>query len=296
MSGAMRAFDGGLEHPLDAIVEAVCASAVTIRSGLVGRRGRADEENPSGEHQLEADVWADDLLERRLTAIDGVGEYASEERGDVVSCGGGSDARGLSVAVDPLDGSSNLASNNPVGTVVGVYDAPLPARGRDLVAAAYVCYGPVTTMVLATESGVSEYELVDGGARLLREDVRLPAEPTVYGVGGRVPDWPADVRAVVRDVESRLKRRYGGAMVADVNQVLTYGGLFAYPGLRSRPEGKLRVQFEANPIGYVIERAGGASTDGERSLLAVEPTELHQRTPVYVGTDELIDEVESTLA
>jgi fructose-1,6-bisphosphatase I len=111
----------------------------------------------------------------------------------------------------------------------------------------------------------------------------------VYGFGGRVPDWTAAFTEYARDIEQALKLRYGGAMIGDVNQVLTYGGVFAYPELQSAPEGKLRLQFEGNPIGYVIESAGGRSSNGGRSLLEVEPTDLHQRTPVYVGNPELIE-------
>ncbi|MCU4740907.1 class 1 fructose-bisphosphatase [Natronoglomus mannanivorans] len=308
--GVDLAVENGYGSVVHDVVDVIVRTAPEIRGGLVGRRGTADEENenPSGETQAEADVWADELLCDRLSALEGVSQYASEERAAVVDCdsGSGSDAGssstdedgcgdGLSVAVDPLDGSSNLVSNNPMGTIFGVYDAPIPARGRNLVAAGYVCYGPVTTMVLATDDGVTEYELADGDARVLREDVRLPAEPTVYGFGGRVPDWSAEFRTYAREIESELKLRYGGAMIADVNQVLSYGGIFAYPALESRPEGKLRLQFEGNPIGYIVERAGGRSSNGTRSLLEAEATGLHERTPVYVGNTGLIDRLEDAV-
>jgi len=273
-----------------AIREAVAAAAPEIRAGLPGRREASGAENPSGERRLAADEYADGLLEERLGAIDGVGTYASEEREGVVDTG-----EGYAVAVDPLDGSSNLQPNNVMGTIVGVYDAELPASGRELVAAGYVLYGPITTMAFAREGTVTEH-LIDGGEpTVLNGDVTLPADPTVYGFGGRVPDWPADFADYVDDVESELKLRYGGAMIGDVNQVLTYGGVFAYPALQSAPEGKLRLQFECNPVGYVIECAGGRSSDGSGSVLDVDPTDLHQRTPVYLGNESLIDRLEATL-
>jgi fructose-1,6-bisphosphatase I len=275
---------------IEAVRDAVAAAAPEIRAGLPGRREKADAENPSGEQRLAADEYADELLEDRLGAIDGVGAYASEERAGVVDTGDG-----YSVAVDPLDGSSNLKPNNVMGTIVGVYDAPLPATGRDLVAAGYVLYGPITTMAFARDGTVTEYLIEDGSTTALREDVTLPAEPTVYGFGGRVPDWPADVAAYVDEVESELKLRYGGAMIGDVNQVLTYGGVFAYPALESAPEGKLRLQFECNPVGYVIESAGGRSSTGQGSVLDVDPDGLHQRTPVYLGNEALIDRLEAAL-
>jgi len=275
---------------IEAVRDAVAAATPEIRAGLPGRREEADAENPSGERRLAADEYADELLEARLGAVDGVGAYASEEREGVVDAG-----EGYSVAVDPLDGSSNLKPNNVMGTIVGVYDAPLPAAGRDLVAAGYVLYGPITTMAFAREGSVTEYLIENGSITTLREDVTLPDEPTVYGFGGRVPDWSADFAAYVDEVESELKLRYGGAMIGDVNQVLTYGGVFAYPALQSSPEGKLRLQFECNPVAYVIESAGGRSSDGTGSILDVDPDGLHQRTPVYLGTESLIDRLESTL-
>ncbi|MFB6361803.1 MAG: class 1 fructose-bisphosphatase [Halobacteriales archaeon] len=274
---------------VDAIIDTVAAAAPEIRGGLPGRRRSADAENPSGELQMAADVYADELLEEQLTALDGVGAYASEEREMVVDAGDG-----YTVAVDPLDGSSNLKSNNAMGTVLAVYDAPVPAIGRDLVAAGYVLYGPITTMVVARDDRVTDAVIEDDGSRrIVDEDVQLPADPIVYGFGGRVPDWTEPFTTYAREIERELKLRYGGAMIADVNQVLTYGGVFAYPELESRPEGKLRLQFEANPMAYIMQAAGGASTDGTRSLLDVEPTGLHQRTPMYVGNTELIERREA---
>ena len=276
---------------IDEGIETVARTAPEIRSGLPGRREKSTAENPSGEQQLAADVYADELLADRFGAIEGIGAYASEEREGVVDIGAGS----LSVAVDPLDGSSNLKPNNTMGTIVGVYDAPLPASGAALVAAAYVLYGPITTMMVAREDTVTEYVVTDDGFETVREDVRLPEDPLVYGFGGRVPDWTEGFRRYAREIESdpTLKLRYGGAMIGDVNQVLTYGGVFAYPALESAPQGKLRLQFEGQPIGYIVETAGGRSSDGERSLLAVEPAELHRRVPVHVGNAELIDRLEA---
>jgi fructose-1,6-bisphosphatase I len=285
-----------------AVFDAVAATAPEIRAALPGRRVESGTENASGESVLAGDLYADELLGDAITAVDGVGSFVSEERETAVDAGGavgsGPDDA-YAVAIDPLDGSSNLRSNNAMGTVVGIYDAPLPASGRDLVAAGYVLYGPITTMVVADEAGVREEVVTrdDGGVdrSVVEADLSLPATPTVYGFGGRVPDWPADFRAYARAIEDDLKLRYGGAMVGDVNQVLTYGGVFAYPALRSAPEGKLRLQFEANPIAYIIERAGGASSDGDDSILDVEPEAVHQRTPLYVGNEALIERLEAAL-
>ena len=280
-----------MTQTIERVFEVVAKTASDVRGVLSENRSYQSGENPSGEQQLAADVYADDLLEKRLLELDGVGSYASEERDAVV----GGDGR-FHVACDPLDGSSNLKSNNAMGTIVGIFEQQPPAPGDTLVAAGYVLYGPITTMVTAVEETVTEYLLEDGTRQLLEEDLSLPSDPTVYGFGGRVPDWPADVRSYVDGVEAdRLKLRYGGAMVADVNQVLTYGGIFGYPMLSDRPEGKLRLQFEGHPIAYVLAAAGGVSSDGSQSLLSKTPDSLHERSPLFVGNEALISELEATL-
>jgi fructose-1,6-bisphosphatase I len=285
-----------MSEVLSEIVDVVTSTAPDVRAGLTGRREYETSENPSGEQMLAADRHADELLEARLLAIDGVASYASEEREAVIESDSGGD---LHVACDPLDGSSNLKSNNVMGTILAVYDEPLPAPGTALVAAGYVLYGPITTLVLARDDSVTEYVIAetDEGVerRVVDEDVTLPTDPVVYGFGGRVPDWHDDFETFVREIEDELKLRYGGAMIGDVSQVMEYGGIFAYPALQSAEDGKLRLQFEGNPIGYIVECAGGRSSDGEQSLLAVEPDRLHQRVPVHVGNAALIDRLEAAL-
>ena len=281
------------ETTITQILDVVARAAPEIRAGLPGRRIYAEQNNPSGETPMEADIYADEMLCERLGDLDGVGEYASEERQEVIDTGSG-----LSVCVDPLDGSSNLKPNNTLGTILAVYDAPLPAAGSDMVAAAYVLYGATTTMITAYDDTVTEYVVQDDGEyEAVREDVTLPEDPSVYGFGGRVPEWIDPFTEYVREVESdpSMKLRYGGSMIGDVNQVLTYGGIFAYPTLTDHPEGKLRVQFEGYPVGYILETAGGRSSDGEQSLMDVEKDGLHARTPVYVGNEELVERLEAAL-
>ncbi|EMA66674.1 fructose-1,6-bisphosphatase [Halorubrum aidingense JCM 13560] len=291
---------------VEAVFDAVAATAPEIRAALPGRRVESGTDNPSGESVMAGDLYADELLGDAITAVDGVGSFVSEEREAAVDAGGAVGDGAYAVAIDPLDGSSNLRSNNAMGTVVGVYDAPLPATGRDLVAAGYVLYGPITTMVVADESGVREEVIEresigddDGGRAVSRSvveaDLRLPEDPLVYGFGGRVPDWPDDFTAYAREIEDELKLRYGGAMVGDVNQVLTYGGIFAYPALVDAPDGKLRLSFEANPIAYIVEKAGGAASNGEIDILDVEPEGVHDRVPLYVGNGELVERLETAL-
>jgi fructose-1,6-bisphosphatase I len=286
MSNSVQAEEWTDDPVVDEIFQTVFESVPPIRQALIDLRDFVDRRNPSGEQIRAADEFADDRLEERLLAIDGVASYASEEQADDVTA---KESGEYHLAVDPLDGSSNLKSNNPMGTIVGIYDEPLPTSGRNLVAAGYVLYGPNATMVVTDGETVTEYLVSEGERRLLDEDVSIPAEPTVYSVGGRRPDWPDDVTGFVESMEEeRLKLRYGGALIADVTQVLTHGGLFTYPELEGRPEGKLRYQFECAPIGFIVETAGGRVSDGAGSLLDRTPDRLHERTPFYVGNPELV--------
>ena len=283
---------GDHEAVLDDLFETLAELAPEIRASLPGRRVKSDETNPSGETRLEADAYVDELIEEALGEVDGIGTYASEEQADPIDIGSGE----LSVACDPLDGSSNIKPNSPMGTIVAVYEGDLPGDGDSLVAAAFVLFGPILTMSVARDGRLYEANVNDGEIDVIDDDVTLPDEPTVYGMGGRVPDWTEGFAAFIDEIEQEYKLRYGGAMVADVNQVLTYGGIFSYPALQSSPNGKLRLQFEGIPMAYITECAGGASSDGSQSILDVEATELHQRVPVHLGNESMIDRVEAHLA
>ncbi|PSP44506.1 fructose-bisphosphatase class I [Halobacteriales archaeon QH_6_66_25] len=281
--------------PIEAVFDVVARTAADARNAFAQRRSYHDQENPSGDEQLAAELYADELLEERLLAVDGIASYASEERENVATADAGREPA-YHVTCDPLDGSSNLKSNNGMGTIVGIYDREIPAPGSSIVAAGYVLYGPITTMVTAADGTVSEYLIEDGSRDLLNEDIQLPDDPVVYGFGGRIPDWLPSFGEYVDGVEGeRLKLRYGGAMVADINQVLTYGGVFGYPMLEDRPEGKLRLQFEGIPMAKIFADAGGASSDGSRSLLSKTPGRLHERSPVFVGNESLITDLEATV-
>jgi len=279
------------DETVEEIFETLAALAPEIRASLPGRRVKSSEVNPSGETRLEADAHADELLEEALGALDGVGIYASEEQESPIDVGDGP----LSVAVDPLDGSSNITSNSPVGTIVAVYEGDLPGDGDSLVASAFVLFGPILTMVCAYQGTVTESVVETGERDVIKSDLSLPESPTVYGIGGNHADWTKGFTRFVQELEERLKLRYGGSMAADINQVLTYGGIFAYPALTTAPKGKLRLQFEGIPMAYIIESAGGASSDGSQSILDVKATEFHQRVPVYLGNTELVNEARSFL-
>ena len=275
------------------VFETVAELTPHISSGLTHRREYVGEENPSDEEQLEADVWANEFFKEEITSIEGVGQFASEEEQKFIDCG-----EGLSVAIDPLDGSSNIPTNNLVGTIVGIYDEELPCKGKNLVAAFYVVYGPLTSIMKAENGKVNEYVVEEKSGDkvdivLASEDIEIP-EASVYGFGGN-KHWTEEFREFENEISQDYKLRYGGAFVGDINQTIHHGGLFAYPYRTDAPEGKLRLLFEANPVAYIIENAGGASTDTEKSILDVEASELHQRVPFFAGDSKLVDKVEREL-
>lgn len=282
----------GSMNELDEIVRKVVETSNYIEKNLASHAGVEAGTNPSGDEQIQADIWADELFFDELSVLDSVGGYASEERESVVDTG-----EGYSISIDPLDGSSNLRSNNPVGTIIGIYDAELPAKGRKQVGAIMILYGPYTTMTVAREDtdAVQKFLLQDGYRERL-ESVRHPSQESVIGIAGKRGERTQGLGKLAAEVESELKPRYGGATIADLSQVLEYGGLFGYPATTKYPGGKLRVHFESAPLAYIVESAGGGSTDGTQSLLDVNPKKLHATVPTYLGNETLIERVESTLS
>jgi len=266
-----------------------------IRGELPIRRDPAATRNVYGEQQLELDVWMNDLFVEALKASKLVSQVASEEMGAVQEVGRGR----FSVVLDPLDGSSNVKSNNIFGTIFGIFDRKrLPAAGSDLFAAGYLIYGPATTLVYATARGVHEF-VQGGGGRpeeffLIEEGLRLPVKGKLYGVGGHRDRWIPEVKSFVGELERELMNlRYGGSFVGDFNQILHYGGFFAYPAEVDKPAGKYRLHFESNPIAFIAEAAGGAGTTGKERILDLPPKGIEQTVPTYVGNQDLVERFRS---
>jgi fructose-1,6-bisphosphatase I len=257
--------------------------------------GVTEGTNVYGETQTEIDVWSNELLTKKLIKSGLVNQVASEEMEETIKGGNGE----FSVVLDPLDGSSNIKTDNLVGTIVGVYhDKELPARGRDLFSSMYFLYGPYTEAVLAISSGVFLTVAAGKGRGSERflctvDAHRFPEKPSVYGIGGAKDKWGRELQGFVDSLEKRkLKMRYGGSFVGDYNQVLHNGGFFAYPALSDAPEGKYRLQFESNPVGFITEKAGGRASTGKGNVLEVEPTGISQRVPTYLGNRDLVTEFE----
>lgn len=287
---------GNASGPLAGITSAVAESSVKVWEGIPSNLGLLAAVNPSGDKQKEIDVFSNDVFTQSLLATGAVSEVASEEMSESAKGEGE-----VSVAMDPLDGSSNVGTNNPVGSIFGFYSRSLPCSGRYLVGAAFVTYGGMLTLTLSFGKGTHRFVAVRRGSEfsfeLLDSHIRIPEEGGVYGFGGRRSDWVPPVQKFVDSLEERgMKMRYCGTFVGDYNQVLGHGGIFAYPSLRTKPQGKLRVLYETAPMAFITQQAGGYATDGRRSLLDVEPKFLSETSPAYLGSAPLTRELERLLS
>ncbi|HHQ44644.1 MAG TPA: fructose-1,6-bisphosphatase, partial [Candidatus Altiarchaeales archaeon] len=203
------------------------------------------------------------------------------------------------VTLDPLDGSSNIKTNNLFGTIAGIYDSDkVPNAGKNQVAALYTLYGPMSTVMISIGDGVHEFAMNSKGQYVrITENVRFPEKPKVYGAGGDprkwIPQFEKFVDWMVND--QGLKLRYGGSFVGDFNQILKHGGFFGYPALKEKPQGKLRLIVEGNPMSFIAEQAGGAGSTGTQKILDLQPENVDQRIPIYIGDKNLVEKLEEML-
>ena len=278
-------------------LELLADLSLVISKGIPSRLGAHGGLNIYGEKQKKLDVWANDLIITKLLKSGLVRQVGSEELDEPRSGKHGE----FTATIDPIDGSSNVDTNNPLGTIVGLYREPLPARGRDLVCSMYFMYGPYVALILALPSGVRSFVAVGTGkasSHFISNGgiVHLPEKAEVYGVGGLKSKWMPRVKQFVETMELRgMKLRYCGSFTGDVNQVIHYGGFFAYPELTDAPNGKLRLQFESNPVAFIIEKAGGLASTGHTRILDLEPTAISQRVPTYLGNTDLVTEFETLM-
>ena len=284
---------GGIDSELSSLILKISDIATTISSELPHLRGRADTKNIFGELQLVVDIWANQFIIDDLRKSELVKTVVSEELPDIVKL---SDDGIFNITLDPLDGSSNVESNNLVGTIVGIYKKDLPTQGKHQIAAMYVLYGPMTTLIYTAQNGVHEFLHTKKGFLLREKDMKLPEPGKLYSIGGLRKDWLPAFREYIEELEiAGYKLRYGGSFVGDFNQILHYGGLFAYPALTTKPEGKLRLLVESNTMSFIVKEAGGDSTTGKSSILEVVPESIIQRIPTYIGNKDLIEKLEKIL-
>lgn len=292
----------------------------TTRAGLADILGSAGHKNVQGEEVQKLDAYAQRTIFQLNDHTGRLSCMASEEEGEIIAIPEQYDTGKYVLVFDPLDGSSNIDYNVSVGTIFGIFHRKSPGggsgtvddvlqRGRDLVAGGYLVYGSSTMLVYSTGNGVNGFTLDPsiGEFLLSHPGVRLPDKPKYYSVNqGYDRYWTDGVRRYTRWLQGEegndgnsLSLRYIGSMVADVHRTLFGGGVFYYPADArdpSKPHGKLRLLYEATPMSFLMEQAGGYASDGHRPILDVVPKTLHERTPVFMGNRGLVEKAEEFIA
>ena len=282
-------------------------------AGLVDILGTVGKDNVQGETQKKQDVFANEMF---ITALKGGGEccaIASEENEKVITFSNEfSDLGKYVVAMDPLDGSSNIEANVSIGTIFSIYrriteagagtQQDLLQPGINLIAAGYVIYGSSTMLVYTTGKGVNGFTLDPsvGIFCLSHPDMMFPEDANIYSINeGNYVYFPEGVKQYIKycqenDPESfrPYTSRYIGSLVADFHRNLIKGGVFLYPGTEKNPDGKLRLLYECNPIAFLAEQAGGKASNGHQRIMTIEPTALHQRAPFFTGPRWMVDKIE----
>lgn len=285
------------------------------KAGLVDILGDYGTTNVQGEEVKKLDIYANNQFMGALQHGISCAGIGSEELDDVVIFDDEvSNNSKYVVLMDPLDGSGNIDVNVSIGTIFSVYrrisEIGKPATKADFlqpgnrqVAAGYVIYGSSTMLVYATRRGVNGFTLDPsiGEFTLSHPDIKCPPNGKIYSVNhGNFFQYEEGVRNYINTCQRKTKetggpytQRYIGSMVADVHRNLIKGGIFMYPGTTDKPKGKLRLLYECNPFAFIVEKAGGRATNGKQPILDIQPTELHQRTPFFIGSSEMMDELET---
>lgn len=283
------------------------------KAGLVDILGDAGTVNIQGEGQKKLDVYADDQF---VSALQSGGEccvVASEEHDDciIISSEISKNAKYI-VCIDPLDGSSNIDVNVAVGTIFSIYrrlstegqvrPEEILQKGTSQVAAGYIIYGSSTMLVYTTGKGVNGFTLDPsiGEFCLSHPNMEIPETGTIYSINeGNYSRFPSGVKKYIKycqvedkETDRPYTSRYIGSMVADIHRNMIKGGIFLYPTTSSNPNGKLRLMYECNPLAFIIEQAGGKATDGKGRILEIQPTKLHERTPIFLGSTKMVEKVE----
>lgn len=290
-----------VERDISKVYAAIAKTCRAVSRQMPSLLGMTKNFNPFGEKQTELDVFANESFSKALLDTGTVGWVASEEL-DTPLGGYNQSSDSIAVGMDPLDGSSNVTTNNPLGSIFGIWRGEIPKEGRELVGAAFVTYGPTLTLTLAVSGRVDQYvELREGENSgkfaLAYREMKLPEKPEVYGFGGTRSEWIPPVEKFVRTLESRgMRLRYGGTFIGDYNQVIRKGGIFGYPMHMGKPAGKLRLCYETAPVSMINELAGGYASDGKQAILEIVPTNLMETSPFYIGNKSLVKELEADIA
>lgn len=284
------------------------------KAGLMSHiLGSAGGTNIQGEDQQKLDVFANNQFIKALTGRKVICGIASEENDEYIPIN--NDGRYI-IAMDPLDGSSNIDVNVSIGTIFSIYHRITPVghqvraedflqKGTQQVAAGYVIYGSSTMLVYTTGNGVNgfTYDPGIGVYFLSHPDMKFPQQGKVYSMNeGNVNKCSAGVKQYIeycKHIDSATKRpytgRYIGSLVADFHRNLIKGGIYMYPATTDAENGKLRLLYECNPLAFIAEQAGGKASDGHRRIMDIEPVNLHQRVPFFTGNTHMVDKLEELI-
>lgn len=278
----------------------------TNRAGLTDILGLTGAFNIQGEEVAKLDEFSNAAIIRLSQFTGRLAAMASEEIEDVIPIPDRFPTGRYIMVFDPLDGSSNIDYSVSIGTIFSILRRESPQgtpvaledclqRGRNIIAAGYVLYGPSTMMVYSAGNGVHGFTLDQtvGEFLLSHPDIKIPAKPQFYSVNqGYERHWPREIQEYTNDLQTRkLSLRYIGSLVADFHRNLLGGGIFYYPADTRdprKPHGKLRLLYEAAPLAFLAEHAGGTASDGTQPILDIQPASLHQRTPLFIGNKELV--------
>jgi fructose-1,6-bisphosphatase I len=283
------------------------------KAGLVDILGAAGTTNIQGEGQMKLDLYANQQFISALTSGGECCVVASEEEDDFVAIDSpvSKNAKYI-VCIDPLDGSSNIDINVTVGSIFSIFRRKsteglatiedILQKGTEQVAAGYIIYGSSTMLVYTTGKGVNGFTLDPsiGEFCLSHPEMRIPDDGVIYSINeGNYVHFPDGVKQYIKycQVEDKPSNRpytsrYIGAMAADVHRNLIKGGIYIYPTTAASPNGKLRLLYECNPLAFIIEQAGGRASNGYQRILELEPTELHQRTSIFIGSEKMVKTAE----
>ncbi|MBK6913225.1 MAG: class 1 fructose-bisphosphatase [Ignavibacteriales bacterium] len=286
------------------------------KAGLIDIIGFTGSENVHGEKVKKLDILAHEMLVKAMDHGGHLCAMASEEEEDIIHIPDQFNVGKYVLLFDPLDGSSNIDANINIGTIFSIFKRKSPEgtrgtladclqRGVDQVAAGYVVYGSSTMLVYSTGHGVHGFTLDPsfGEFILSHEDIKIPEKGKIYSINeGNYLYWHPGLKKYIKYLQREDKEtnrpysgRYIGSMVADIHRTLLYGGIFMYPSDSRSPNGKLRLMYECNPMAYLVEAAGGRAINGKQRILEVQPSSLHQRVPIYIGSPYDVTVVEDFL-